>query len=270
MSTARAIVLARGLGTRMRAADPASHLTAEQQRAADAGLKAMMPMHGRPFLDFVLGTLADAALRDVALVVAPEHDTIRRYYADEAPPVRLRLAFVVQREALGTADAVLAAEEWTAGDPFLTVNSDNLYPARTLMDLARLDEPGLPAFESDELVRSSNIPADRLRSFAVIQLDEGGYLRRIVEKPPQHLLDDGRPTLVSMNCWRFDLRIFDACRSVSRSPRGEFELPSAVNLAMQRGVGFKVVHAKGPVLDLSSRGDAAEVTRRIGGVIPAP
>ena len=28
-----------------------------------------------------------------------------------------------------------------------------------------------------------------------------------------------------MNCWRFDARIFDACRDVPRSARGEFELP---------------------------------------------
>lgn len=271
MSTSRAIVLARGLGTRMRAPDPAAHLTDAQQRAADAGLKAMMPIQGRPFLDFVLDTLADAGIRDVALVVAPQHEIVRRYYVHDAPPSRLRLGFAVQQEPLGTADAVLAAEEWTAGEPFLTVNSDNLYPVRALTDLACLDEPGLPAFDSAELVRSSNIPADRLRAFAMVDLDADGYLRRIIEKPPQDLAPrSGRAALISMNCWRFDARIFDACRDVPRSRRGEFELPGAVSLAVGRGVRFRAIPADGPVLDLSGRADAADVARRLAGRVPRP
>ena len=52
----------------------AARLTPDQQRAADAGRKAMMPINGRPFLDYVLSALADAGIRHVALVVAPDHD----------------------------------------------------------------------------------------------------------------------------------------------------------------------------------------------------
>ena len=94
--TSRAIVLARGLGRRMQQTDAAATMTEDQLRAADAGLKAMMPVGGRPFLDFILGSLADAGVSDVALVVAPEHEAVRRYYADH-PAKRSRLAFVVQR-----------------------------------------------------------------------------------------------------------------------------------------------------------------------------
>ena len=73
-----------------------------------------------------------------------------------------------------------------------------------------------------------------------------------------------------MNCWRFDARIFDACRDVPRSARGEFELPEAVGLAARRGVRFKALSAVGPVLDLSRRADTADVERRLAGVRPQP
>jgi glucose-1-phosphate thymidylyltransferase len=73
-----------------------------------------------------------------------------------------------------------------------------------------------------------------------------------------------------MNCWRFDSRIFAACRDVPRSRRGEFELPDAVTLAMNRGVRFRVLRAEGPVLDLSRRADAAAVERRLAGLEPRP
>jgi dTDP-glucose pyrophosphorylase len=285
----KAVVLARGLGTRMREADPEARLSDPQRRAADAGLKPMIPINGRPFLDYLLSALADAGVAQVALVVAPDHEGVRRHYSTN-PPARIALGFVVQPEPLGTANAVLAAETWAAGDPFLAMNADNLYPVTALADLVSLGEPGLPAFEHDDLVRSGNIPAERVQAFAVIEVDAQGYLTRIVEKPASLVLppeggshkdqhkdepvasafrrkDD---VLVSMNCWRFDSRIFGACRDVPRSARGEFELPEAVGLAARRGVRFKALRARGAVLDLSRRADTADVERRLAGVVPRP
>jgi glucose-1-phosphate thymidylyltransferase len=268
MSTTRAVVLARGLGTRMREGDPASQLAEAQARAADAGLKPMIPVNGRPFLDYVLSALADAGISDVALVVAPDHEALRRYYLAEAPLSRIALSFEVQPEPLGTADALLAAERWAGRNALLAVNADNLYPPGTLVDLAGLDEPGLAAFERDELVRAGNIPPERVRAFALVEvghdLDGRAYLTGIVEKP------SADPALVSMNCWRFDSRIFAACRDVLRSPRGEFELPEAVGLAVRRGVKFRVLRARGTVLDLTRRADAADIARRLAGRVARP
>jgi dTDP-glucose pyrophosphorylase len=273
MTTSRAVILARGLGTRMRAADPSAALTPEQQRAADAGLKAMIPINGRPFLDYILSSLADAGLTRVALVVAPEHDALRRYYGEEAKPARVVVDFVVQREPRGTADAVVAAEDWVRGEPFLTMNADNLYPIEAVRALAALPEPGLPAFDPQDLVRTGNIPAERISSFALLEVDERGYLVGVVEKPDhgagvasafrrEHLIST-REQLVSMNCWRFDARIFPACREVPVSVRGELELPEAVGLAVRRGVPFRTFRARGPVLDLSTRADTSDVARRL-------
>jgi len=281
MITARAIVLARGLGTRMRASDPTTRLTPEQQRAADAGLKAMIPLNGRPFLDYILGSLADAGIRHVALVVSPDHQALRDYYS-ASPPERVRLDYVIQKSPLGTADAVRVAEPWVSGEPFLAMNGDNLYPVPVLTQLAAMSEPGLPIFERDDLLASSNIPAERIRSFAFLDIDEQGCLTRIVEKPNQELpltnkelppkggSHAGSAKYISMNCWRLDERIFQACREVPLSDRGEFELPEAVGVALRQGVRFRTFAARGPVLDLSTRADATDVARRLAGIIPRP
>ncbi len=255
----------------MKAADDAAGLTPGQRRAAEAGLKAMMPLAGGAFLDYVLSAIADAGYRDVGVVVGPEHEAIRRHYETVAPPRRLRLRFLIQEHARGTADAVLSVEPWVGGDPFITVNADNLYPVNTLRALAALGEPGLPVYERDELVASSNIASSRIASFALVEIGSDGYLTRIVEKPgAEAVAQAGIHALVSMNCWRFDGRIFDACRDVPKSARGEFELPQAVGLAIARGVKFRAVPAHGPVLDLSARSDVAEVARRLEGLEARP
>jgi glucose-1-phosphate thymidylyltransferase len=262
----KAVILARGLGTRMRKASESAGISPDQAAAADRGIKAMIPV-GRPFLDFVLSALADAGFRDVCLVIGPEHDTVRTYYTVEAVPERVRVSFAYQERPLGTSDAVLAAEEFAAGEDFVVLNSDNDYPVSALEALSRLGEPGAVLFEREGLLHNSNIPPERIRAFAVCVVGADGYLQSILEKADAEALGKAAAqSLVSMNCWRFSSAIFTACRKVPRSVRGEFELPKAVDLAIREGLSrFRVVASSEGVLDLSARGDIAAVTARLRG-----
>jgi dTDP-glucose pyrophosphorylase len=263
--TTRAVILARGLGTRMRRADGVAALSDAQASVADTGVKALIPV-GRPFLDYAISALADAGIRDVCLVVGPEHDALQERYGS-GQFSRVRIGFAVQAEARGTADAVLAAERWTAGEPFLVVNSDNYYPVDSMRELAVLEEPGLVAFSREGLLAGGQIAVARIASFSLLEI-ASGYLVRIIEKPTEGELSAlGGEALVSMNCWRFDARIFRACRDVPLSTRGELELPLAVSLAIERGeMRVRALPVSLAVLDLSTRADIAAVAARLAHV----
>ena len=262
----KCVSLARGLGKRMRREDASAALDSSQTAAADAGMKAMIPV-GRPFLDYVLSGLADAGFQQVCLVIGPEHEAVREYYTRTVRPERIQVAYAIQQEPLGTANAVLAAEEFAGGDEFLTMNSDNYYPAAVLSLIQELEQPGTVLFPAEALVRGSNIPEERVRAFAYCVIDREGFLADIAEKPdPATAARLDAEKLVSMNCWRFRADIFEACRQVPRSSRGEFELPQAVKLAIQQGTKFKVAICSAGVLDLSRRSDIAEVAVRLRGV----
>jgi glucose-1-phosphate thymidylyltransferase len=256
----------------MRREDPGARLDPEQKKAAGSGLKAMISFGGGPpFLDYVLSGLADAGLEEVCLVIGPEHGEIRRYYGETAPPRRVRVAFAVQREPRGTADAVLAAEKFAAEEDFLVINSDNLYPVSALAELAALPGPGVVLFERKALHSKGNIPAERIAAFAVCVVGADGNLGSIIEKPDAETLARlGKDAPVSMNCWRFSPAIFDACRRVPISPRGELELPMAVREAIRSGERFRVVRSREGVLDLSQRSDIAAVEKRLRGVPAEP
>ena len=252
--------MARGLGTRMRAGTGTAVLDPAQAAAADAGLKAMIPF-GRPFLDYVLHDLAEAGIREVALVLGPEHGAVREYYRD-VPKTRLGVSFVEQTQPLGTADAVWSARDWTGTLPFIVLNADNLYPIDVLAALTTGTRPALPGFERDTL----GIPLERVGSFALLETGSSGELTRIVEKPGVEAIRAAGPhARISMNIWRFDDCIFESCRDVPLSARGERELPQAVALAVSRGVRFDVFPARGPVLDLSRREDVEHVARALEG-----
>lgn len=265
--TDKALILARGLGTRMRKDDGSVTLSEAEARAAATGVKAMIPID-RPFLDYVLSALADAGYTQICLVVAPDHEVLRRYYEEESPPQRLRIRFAVQESPRGTADAVASGETFADGDDVLVVNSDNYYPLEALRELRQRSGSAVALFEQDAMLRESNIAPERIKAFAVGLIDEAGNLIRILEKPDEKTLAElPRPLWLSMNCWRFSPAIFEACRKIPPSPRGEYEITDAVQYCIDRlGVRFQAVRVSLPVLDMTSRADIPAIKERLKGV----
>ena len=261
MTTDKAVILARGLGKRMRKTSGAE-IRSDQASIAQTGMKAMIPIR-RPFLDYVMSLLADAGWRRICLVIGPEHTAIREYYSSLACR-RVRVEFAVQEQPLGTANAVAAAEAFAAGDDFLCINSDNYYPLEALQSLHAVDGMALAAFEKDAMVTGSNIPAERVMKFAVLAIDAAGMLRRILEKPqPRDVAALPLPLRVSMNCWRFSPIIFESCRAIGPSLRGELELTDAVQHAIDHGRLVRAISCRLPVLDLSSQDDISAVARKL-------
>lgn len=267
----KAVIMARGLGTRMRKSDASAILDSRQTEVAGMGVKAMIPID-RPFLDYVLSELANAGYSDVCLIIGPEHALIRNYYQVDSPPERIRIHFAIQEKPLGTADAVSAAQEFTGLDHFLVINSDNYYPAEALSALRKLQGPGVALFDRDSLVAGSNVPMERILKFAVAKIDPQGCLEKIYEKPSEEtILQLGDPVYVSMNSWVFSPEIYRACSNIQPSQRGELELSDAIQYAIEElSVKFKVLKFRAPVLDLSSRSDIAAVTEKLRGTQPNP
>ncbi len=261
--TAKIVVLARGLGTRMRA-DTGVPLDGEQRRVAASGVKAMMPI-GRPFLDHCLSTYADAGFREACLVIGPEHRAIRDYYAKLAAS-RITVTFAEQGEPRGTADAVLAAEHFVGDDRFVVVNGDNFYTAATLQTLRAVPGTAVVGYHRGGLLEMGNVPADRVRAFALIDAGPDGRVRDIVEKPSPEQVDAlGPDARVSMNCFGFTPEVFSAARRIAPSPRGELEITDAVRRLIADGTDVRLVPVYDGVLDLSRRDDVSSVTRALAG-----
>lgn len=249
----KAVILARGLGTRMRAKTDESNLNAEQKRFAEAGIKTLVPIfEGRTLLDFIFENLINAGFSQICLVIGAEHQAIKDFCAEKP----FDISFAIQEKPLGTANAVLAAKDFAKDELFLVINSDNLYPVSDLKKLNELNQAGLIGFDRKGLIERSNIPPERIEKFAVVKFDENGFLNKIVEKPETV----AENSFVSMNAWIFSPKIFEACEKIEISPRGEFELTAAVMFAVENlSEKFKVIESENGVLDLSSRADIASV-----------
>jgi dTDP-glucose pyrophosphorylase len=259
------VILARGLGTRMRRDDGAATLDPSQAAVAASGIKALIPI-GRPFLDYVLSAAADAGYRRACLVVGPEQEPIREHYS-RAALERISISYALQAQPRGTADAVAAAEQFAAGEPIAVINSDNYYPVEALRGLREQEGCAAALFEREAMLRG-NVPEERIKRFAIARLGTDGDMLGVVEKPDEAALAAmPRPLWLSMNCWRFTPAIFDACRAIGPSPRGELELTDAVAYAINElGQRFRAVLIRQPVLDMTGRSDVAAVAALLAGV----
>ena len=269
MSVEKAVILARGLGTRMQRPSKNLRLKPDVLRFAERGWKAFIRIRGKPLLDYTIDSLRDVGIKEVCLVIGPEHVEMRRYYERlDRSLDDISIRFAIQEEPLGTADAVYASKEFVGDDSFIVLNGDNLYQVDTIKILKeQVDEICYGVgFEMNHLIAEGNFGAERIRSFAVMEVDDEFNLIRIVEKPPHpERYRTKYGILVNMKLWRFTPHIFQACERIEPHPiRGEYEITSAIQLLVDEGiVPVKVIPVEAGVLDLTYRSDIPSVEEKL-------
>ena len=204
--------------------------------------------------DVLLQRAEEAGVERAVIVVRAEIEPRVRAHLDAIGWPSISTAFAVQREARGTADAVLAARDAVDG-PLIVVNADDLYPAagfRALVDHLR-DAPDIEhatvAFRLDR-----TLLGPRPESRALLTVDDNGVLVGVregrIEKADGLRFargDEAEPLrgdeLVSMNMWAFRPAVFaDIVAAVSEhADSGELYLPDVVARMIATGATVRVL-----------------------------
>ncbi|MFQ5449373.1 MAG: sugar phosphate nucleotidyltransferase [Nitrospinaceae bacterium] len=108
----KAMILAAGFGTRLRP-------------LTQALPKPMFPVMNRPLLEHTLGLLRANGIRDITVNVHHLPEKIIRHFGDGAE-FGVDLHFSREKEILGTAGGIKAAQRFLDGGSFLVINSDVL------------------------------------------------------------------------------------------------------------------------------------------------
>jgi bifunctional UDP-N-acetylglucosamine pyrophosphorylase/glucosamine-1-phosphate N-acetyltransferase len=197
-----AIIFAAGLGTRLRP------YTLETP-------KPLLPVQGRPILDWTLGALPKQVER-VLVVVNYLSEQIEDYLRGQK---HFRQWQVVRQEKpRGTGDALLSCREHLRSPKFLALNGDDLFGAADLAKLASCSAGVLCH------------PVDVPRRFGIAFPKADGTLDRLVEKPEL----EGR-YLANTGAYVFPRTVFDI--PLTLSPRGEYEVTQYVSeMAKQQPV----------------------------------
>lgn len=196
-----AILLAAGLGTRLR---PHTETTP----------KPLLPVRGRPILDWTLGALPPAVDRVLVVVEYLGHQ-IEEYLKAQK---HVAAEVVWQGTPRGTGDAVRKCAGKLRGGSFLVLNGDDLYGAADLDELAR-QRAGL-------LVREVTDP----ERWGIAFVKPDGSLEKLVEKPKGLT----PPRLANAGAYVFPEDVFTT--ELKLSARGEYEVTDYVTAEAAKGV----------------------------------
>ncbi|WP_435346424.1 sugar phosphate nucleotidyltransferase [Haloarchaeobius sp. HRN-SO-5] len=233
-----AIVLAAGKGTRLRP------LTEDRP-------KGLVEVGGKPILEDCLDQLVSLGVDHLVVVVGYEGGQIVDHFGDDHRGCPIDYA--VQEERDGVASALLAAEDEVESESFLVMLGDNVFRANLGAVVAAQEG------DADGSVLVEEVPRSEASRYGVCRLDADGGIDTLVEKP-----DDPPSTLVATGMYSFTTAVFDDCRRIEPSDRGEYEISDAIS-AYAEDNHVEPVRLEGWRVDVGYPADRDEVERRLAG-----
>jgi glucose-1-phosphate thymidylyltransferase len=230
----RGLILSGGRGTRLR---PITYTSAKQ----------LVPVANKPILFFGLEALAASGVKEIGIVVGDTHQEIRDAVGDGAR-WGVRVTYIPQPAPLGLAHAVLTAEAFLRGQPFVMYLGDNLI-REPLAPLVARFQTEAPAAQ----ILLARVPNPQEFGVAVL---EGERVVRLVEKPATPPSD-----LALVGVYMFDDHVFDAARAIRPSGRGELEITDAIQYLIDHGFAVRPHVIEGWWKDTGKLEDLLEANR---------
>jgi glucose-1-phosphate thymidylyltransferase len=233
----KALVLAGGSGSRLR---PITYTSAKQ----------LLPVANKPVLFYGLEAVGDAGLTDVGIVVGDTAEEIKAAVGDGAA-FGLDVTYIHQSAPLGLAHAVLTARDFLGDEDFVMYLGDNFIVGGItgLVSEFRALRP-----DAQILLTRVSDP----RAFGVAELDEGGRVIGLQEKPSRPKSD-----LALAGVYMFTGAVHDGIEQLKPSRRGELEITEAIQWLIDAERDVRSTVISGYWKDTGNVTDMLEVNRMV-------
>ncbi len=209
----KAIIPVAGIGTRLR---PHTHTQP----------KALIPIAGKPILAHILDSLIKAGINEFVFIIGYMGDKIESYISNTYPNIKAE--YVIQTTGKGTGHAIYLAKEQIKGcGEILIVLGDTI-----------VDVNLKPVLEADlSMLGVKKVEDPRL--FGVAELDDAGFIKRLVEKP---LIPKSNLALVGLYKIKESNQLIDALEYNIKNKitsQNEYQLTDALMRMVEQGVKFE-------------------------------
>lgn len=187
--------------------------------------KPLIPVAGKPIIAFIIDQLKEAGVNEFIFVIGYLGEKIRHYVEQNYPGIEAR--FVHQETRKGLGHAIWMTRDLTAGDEELVIILGD-----TIVDV------DLRAFLSVEHsclgIKKVNDP----RKFGVVELDEDGFISRVVEKPS---IPKSNLAIVGLYKIKEATQLLDSLDKIiaeEQTTHGEYQLTDAIMRMISQGTKF--------------------------------
>lgn len=227
----KGVVLAAGRGMRMR------QITRNVP-------KPLLPIANKPILEHIVDALLGAGITELLFIVQYRKEQIIEHFG-HGKRFGANIAYLEQPEMKGTGEAAGFARDFVGDDNFLLIFGDIMTPPKNIPGVLETFRTHTPFMVLT--VRHVDDPWNG----AAVYVDDG-VVQRIVEKPPQ---GSSTTNFDNAGIFAFSNDIFQLLDRIEISPRGEYELTDAVQMAIQRKLPVRAYELQGFWSNISSPED---------------
>lgn len=186
--------------------------------------KQLLPVYDKPLVYYPICTLMLAGIREILVITTPEGRAQFEALLGDGTDWGVRIEYAPQPRPEGIAQAFLLAADFLAGAPCALVLGDNIFYGNNLVEKLRRAD----ARTSGATVFGYRV--DRPQAYGVLEFDDRGGVRAIIEKPAVPPSDYAVTGL-----YFFDEHVVDMARTLRPSARGELEITDLNGLYLARG-----------------------------------
>jgi glucose-1-phosphate thymidylyltransferase len=197
----KGIILAGGEGTRLR---PLTTVTSKQ----------LLAVYNKPMIMYPLETLLKAGIRDILIIVAPDHPGDFLHLLGSGREFGAKFTYEIQDKPEGLAQAFIIAADFIDDDNVTMILGDNIFED----DFSSV----IKSFKSGGHVFAKKVPDPE--RFGVVKFDEQMKATKIEEKPQQYLSNYAVTGL-----YIYDKRVVEIAKNLKPSARGELEITGIHN-----------------------------------------
>ncbi len=216
----KGIILAGGAGTRLH---PLTKVTSKQ----------LLPIYNKPMIFYPLQTLLDAGIKEVLIIVAPDHAGDFLKLLGSGKDFGCKFSYEIQDKPEGLAQAFIIGENFIGKDDVTLILGDNLFDDNF--------SQAVKGFKSGARVFAKEVKDPE--RFGIVTFDQHKKVVSIIEKPKN-------PTsnYAVTGLYVYDNSVVKKAKSLTPSARGEIEITDLNNVYLNEGT-LDVAFVEGAWLD---------------------
>lgn len=181
--------------------------------------KQLLPVYDRQMIFYPLNTLIQAGIKDILMIVAPEHSgQYLNLLGGVMKKFGIHIYFEVQKVPVGLADAFILGKSFIGKDNVTMILGDNIFED----DISR----SIKDFKAGGMIFAKEVPDPK--RFGIVEFDKRGNVLSIEEKPLHP-----KSNFCVTGAYIYDQRVVKIAKKMVPSERGEIEITDINNAFLQ-------------------------------------